>query len=91
MEEACDRTRQLDVGAFEARHLARVLRFLVEYGWRPDETDFETATMRLSRFWARLAECVGDPVARDRCLAAAWRFAERHADVKRLGKLLGHP
>ena len=24
------------------------------------------------------------------CLAAAWRFAESHEDVRRLGKALGH-
>jgi hypothetical protein len=58
----------------------------VEQGWRPADT----AGVRLSHFWERLAECVGDPVERDRCLALAWRFAERHEDVRRLGGLLGH-
>jgi hypothetical protein len=70
--------------------MARVLRFLIEQGWRPAETRRETARMRLARFWERLADCVGDPVERERCLAAAWRFAEPHPDVLRLGALLGH-
>jgi len=86
VERACDREEPLK--ANEARHLARVLRFLVEQGWRPAETHDQTATMRLSRFWERLAGRVDDPVERDRCLAAAWRFAERDEDVRRLGKRL---
>jgi hypothetical protein len=45
----------------------------------------------LSGLWERLADCVDDPVERPRCLAAAWRFAERHEDVRRLGALLSHP
>jgi hypothetical protein len=45
--------------------------------------------MRLSQFWERLAECVGDQVERGRCLALAWRFAERHDDIRRLGALIG--
>jgi hypothetical protein len=35
LEEACDRDRRPDLRSQEARHLARVLRFLVEQGWRP--------------------------------------------------------
>jgi hypothetical protein len=76
---SCDRA----LSPKEARHLARVLRFLVEQGWRPTGA-------RLPRLWERLAECVGDPVERDRCLAAAWHFTERHEDVQRLRALLGH-
>jgi O-acetyl-ADP-ribose deacetylase (regulator of RNase III) len=91
VEASCDGALRPDLGAKEARHLARMLRFLVEQGWRPSERAFQTAAMRLARFWERLAECVGDPVERARCLAAAWRFAERHDDIQRLGKLLGHP
>jgi hypothetical protein len=90
VEEACDVTRRPELNAPEARHLSRTLRSLVEQGWRPAETNLGTAGMRLSQFWERLAGCVGDPVERDRCLAAAWRFAERHEDVRRLGKALGH-
>lgn len=90
VERSCDDTLLPSLGAKEARHLARVLRFLVEQGWRPAETTYQTATMRLSSFWERLAECVGEPVERGRCLAAAWRFAERHDDIGRLGALLGH-
>jgi hypothetical protein len=90
VEDACDRKRRPDLAAPEARHLARVLRSLVEQGWRPVDPDWRKAGMRLSQFWERLAECVGSPIERDRCLAAAWRFAERHEEVMRLGALLGH-
>jgi hypothetical protein len=90
VEEACDATRRPELNAPEARHLSRTLRSLVEQGWRPGETSRGTAGMRLSQFWERLAGCVGDPVERDRCLAAAWRFAESYEDVRRLGKALGH-
>ncbi len=89
VERSCDQKLSPDLSANEARHLARVLRFLVEQGWRPAETSEQTATMRLSNFWERLAERVDEPVERGRCLAAAWRFAERDDDVRRLGKLLG--
>jgi O-acetyl-ADP-ribose deacetylase (regulator of RNase III) len=91
VERSCDGAFCPELGPKEARHLARVLRFLVEQGWRPAETAEQTATMRLSQFWERLAGCVDDPVERGRCLAAAWRFAERHDDVRRLGALLGGP
>jgi O-acetyl-ADP-ribose deacetylase (regulator of RNase III) len=90
VEAGCDDKLGGGLGPQEARHLARVLHFLVEQGWRPADAGGRTATMRLSRFWERLAEAVGDVAARERCLAAAWRFAERYEDVRRLGKLLGH-
>jgi hypothetical protein len=90
VERACDGAFCPELGPKEARHLARVLRFLVEQGWRPAETATQTATMRLSQFWERLAGCVDDAVEHGHCLAAAWRFAERHDDVRRLGALLGH-
>jgi hypothetical protein len=89
VETACDASRCPDLGPSEAKHVARVLRFLVEQGWRPAEMSSLTAGVRLSQFWERLAECVGDSVERDRCLAQAWRFAEQHDDVRRLGALLG--
>jgi O-acetyl-ADP-ribose deacetylase (regulator of RNase III) len=90
VEEACDRDRRPEVGPQEARHLARVLNFLVVQGWRPADATWGAAGVRLSRFWERLADCVGDSVEQARCLAAAWRFAERHDDVRRLGARLGH-
>ena len=90
MTEACDRTRHPNLSPQEARHLARVLRFLIDQGWRPPEVDRRTAGVLLSQFWERLAECVDDPVDRDRCLAKAWSFAERHEDIRRLGNLLRH-
>jgi hypothetical protein len=62
--------------------------FLVEQGWRPGWRQAETASRTAA---VRLAECVGDLDERDRCRAAAWRFAERYEDVQRLGGLLGHP
>jgi hypothetical protein len=87
--EACDGGRP-DLDPREARHLARALHFLVEQGWRPAEAGRRSAGVRLARFWERLAACVDDPFERDRCLAAAWRFAERHEDIRRLGVRLRH-
>jgi hypothetical protein len=90
VEEACGVGRRPALGPQEARHVARVLRFLGEQGWRPAEASGRTAGARLAQFWERLAECVGDAAERDRCRALAWRFAERQEDVRRLGALLGH-
>src|SRR4051812_28012046 len=58
---------------------------------RDHGTTGDAASGRVPRAPGDGPAAAADLVERGRCLAAAWRFAERHADVQRLGGLLGHP
>jgi hypothetical protein len=78
-------------GAEEARHLAEVLAFLTDHGWRPEPR----SKRALWQLWESLADGFEDVAGKRRMLIAALRHAER-ADVdehlrKRLAELEGKP
>ncbi len=71
-------------GAAEALHLAEVLSFLTDHGWRPDPR----AGLALWQIWERLADGFQDIAGKRRMLITALRYTERFDDDERIRKRL---
>ena len=69
----------------EVRHLAEILRFLADHGWRPPP---HSRTF-LSGLWLRLADCAADPAIRRRLLIAGLETAEGSHEVQLIRRRLG--
>jgi hypothetical protein len=68
----------------EVRHLAEVLRFLADHGWRPPPG---SGTL-LSGIWLGLARSASDPSLRRRLLISGLETAERSQEVQLIRKSL---
>jgi hypothetical protein len=68
----------------EARHLAEVLAFLTEHGWRPSPN----SRLSLWELWERLADGCPDRAGRRRLLVTALRYTERIDHDEHLRKRL---
>jgi hypothetical protein len=79
-EEVMVACRGIDrsAGDGEVRHLAEVLRFLSDHGWRPPA---RWRTL-LSGIWLRLADSADDPAIRRRLLIAGLETAEGSHEVR---------
>jgi hypothetical protein len=80
VEKGCDNT----CTAEEAQHLAEVLGFLTDHGWRPAAR----AGLSLWQMWARLAESLADDAQKRRLLVTALRHTERADDADRIRQRL---
>jgi hypothetical protein len=68
----------------EVRHLAELLRFLADHGWRPPPG---SGTL-LSGIWLRLADSAADPAIRRRLLIAGLETAEGSHEVRLIRRRL---
>src|SRR5262249_61934625 len=68
----------------EMRHLAELLRFLADHGWRPPS---QSGTL-LSGIWLRLADSVADHAIRRRLLIAGLETAEGSHEVRLIRRRL---
>jgi hypothetical protein len=65
----------------DARHLAEVLAFLADHGWRPQGS-------QLWKLWERLADGCSDVAGKRRMLVTALRYTERLSDDERVRRRL---
>jgi hypothetical protein len=71
-------------GPGDAQHLAEVLAFLTDHGWRPDPG----SGVALWQLWGRLADGFPDAAGKRRMLVAALRFTENFTDEERISQRL---
>jgi hypothetical protein len=86
-EEVMAACRGIDRSAGDdggVRHLAELLRFLADHGWRPPS---RSGTL-LSGIWLRLADSAADPAIRRRLLIAGLETAEGSHEVRLIRRRL---